>query len=73
VEHLKEVHDKLGTDPINIQLQKEDLKLQDELGTWLANEESQMRQKSRESWMHLGDKNTRFFYSVIKISKLGIT
>ena len=64
-EQLKRVHEKLGNDPINIQLQKEELELQ-EVGTWLTNEASQIRQKSTVSWMHLGDKNTRFFYYVIK-------
>ena len=40
--------------------------MQDDPGKWLANEEDQWRQKSRESWMQLGDKNTKFFYTVVK-------
>ena len=56
------MHNKLGVDPQNIQFQREELDLQEELGTLLANEENQWSQKGRESWMHLGDRNTKFFY-----------
>ena len=63
---LKEVHEELDKDPGNVQFQIEELALQDDLGKWLANEEDQWRQKIRESWMQLGDKNTKFFYSVVK-------
>ena len=45
---LKEVHEELLKDPGNVQFQIEELALQDDLGKWLANEEDQWRQKSRE-------------------------
>ena len=36
------------------------------MGVWLDNEQEQWKQKSRETWMHLGDKkNTMFFYSLV--------
>jgi len=57
----------LDKDLGNVQFQIEELALHDDLGKWMANEEDQRRQKSRESWMHLGDKNTKIFYSVVKV------
>jgi len=66
-EKLAEVHHQLSSDPSNIRLQKEEISLQEQLGDWLAREESQWRQKSREDWLHLGDKNTRFFYSAARV------
>jgi len=64
---LKEVHDNLGTDPSNAQYQREELLLQDEIGKWLSYEEDQWKQNSRETLMHLGDKDAKNFYSVVKI------
>jgi len=70
VEHIRDEHNKahkeLSTNPSNVQLQQEELSLQDELRTWLPHEEDQWKKKSKESWMRLGDKNTKFFYSVVK-------
>ena len=63
---LKVIHDNLGTDPANVFCQKEELHLQDEIGKWLGHQEDQWKQKSRETWMHLGDKNNKFFYSVVE-------
>jgi len=33
---------------------------------WLLLEDSQLRQKSRDEWLHLGDKNTKFFHARMK-------
>jgi len=63
---LKEVHDNLGIDPLNFDLHKVELDLQNELRHWLVNEESQTRQKSRKFWIHQCDKNTKNFYSIVK-------
>jgi len=38
---LKVVHTKLGSNPLNAQLQRDELALQDELGKWQDNEESE--------------------------------
>ena len=38
---LKEGHNKLVDDPTNVQIRREELLLQDKLGTWLAHEEDQ--------------------------------
>ena len=65
-DQLEKVHDIFGSDPMNNQLHEEELELQASLNTWLAHEENQMRQKSWETWLQLGDRNTKFFYSVIK-------
>ena len=32
----------------------------------MAHDESQYRQKSRENWLNLGNKNTKFFYASLK-------
>lgn len=60
------MHIKQEIAPLNAQLQQEELSLQAELGSWLANEENQWQQKSRASWLQLDDKNTKFFYSAVK-------
>jgi len=63
---LEKLHNDMGSDPLNFLFQQEELKLQADLAVWLAYEEKQMKQKSRESWLQLGDRNTKFFYSVVK-------
>ena len=46
-EHLERGDDRMGVDPLNSLLHKEELDLQAELGSWLAHEENQLRQKGR--------------------------
>jgi len=58
---LQSVHTDFN--PMDVTLQQLESNLQKEHGKWLANEEDQMRQKSSESWMFIGDKNTIFFFS----------
>jgi len=45
----------------------EEKTLKKELDKWMRLEEEQLRQKSRETWLKLGDRNTKFFYSAIKV------
>lgn len=56
----------LSWDPNSLQLQMEEISLKKDLEHWLGLEESQLRQKCRELWLNLGDKNSKFFYSSSK-------
>lgn len=42
-----------------------------DLKKWIGIEESVFRQKSRASWLKLGDENNRFFFSVMKSRHAG--
>ena len=66
---LKRTQDSLQIDSNNIQLQQQEQNLKFNLKTWLAHEEEQIRQKSRENWLALGDKNSSFFHSASKIKQ----
>lgn len=63
---LKDLQDSLDIDPLSSVLHIKEKQLKMELEKWLGIEESQLRQKSRELWLNLGDKNTKFFYSSLK-------
>ena len=65
-QNIEKVLNQLSEDPTNVQYQNEELNLQEELGSWLGKKEVQWKQKSTESWMHLGDRNTKFFHSAVK-------
>ena len=43
----------------DIQLQHEEKDLKTELNKWLMHEEAQNRQKSREKWLLMGDRNSK--------------
>jgi len=40
--------------PTSVSLQQEDMRLKTDLNKWLSLEEEQLRQKSRELWLQLG-------------------
>ena len=42
-------------------------KLPADLSFWLGMEEDMLRQKSKKSWMHLGDKSPKIFHSVVNV------
>ena len=57
----------LQADPLSTKLHKQESTLQAALSHWSSLEEGMFRQKSRESCLHLGDKNSKFFHSVVKV------
>ena len=62
-EKLAQVHQSLQLNPCDGDAERKESLIQGELNHWLANKEEEIRQRSRESWLHLGDKNTKFFFT----------
>ena len=60
------VHDAMVINPIDQSLHKEEDALKKDLNIVLAHEESRYRQTSRENWLNLGDRNSKFFHASIK-------
>ena len=65
--HLKDIHKKLNYDLMNPSIHKEESDTQAKLRFWLAKEEEDNRQKSRENWLGPVDKNKNFFYNACKV------
>lgn len=66
---LEQVQTTLQQDPFNTILQNEERDLYSQLKTLSANEEEVLRQKSRVTWVQLGDGNTRYFHSICRERK----
>ncbi|XP_060212118.1 uncharacterized protein LOC132639701 [Lycium barbarum] len=71
--HLKEAQEKLQLDPLNDHLQQEERELSRKFkrSSYLA--EMMLMQRSKATWLKLGDDNTKYFHSVIKQRRLGQT
>ncbi|XP_075083268.1 uncharacterized protein LOC142167018 [Nicotiana tabacum] len=67
---VKQAHTLLQLDPLNAQLQEDEkIKFQTfKQSSYLA--EMFLQQKSKATWIKLGDDNTKYFFSVIKHRKL---
>ena len=63
---LSLVQQQIHLTPMDVQLQEEERKLTSELEYWFGLEESRLKQKSREQWLNLGDKNNKFIYAMTK-------
>lgn len=60
------IHETMANNPTDVSLHNKEEQLKHDLNVCLAHEESQFRQKSRENWLKLGDKNSKFLYSSLK-------
>ena len=63
---LNLLHDAMATNPTAISLHKEENQLNKELNVCLAHDESHLRQKCRENWLKLRDKNSKFYFASLK-------
>jgi hypothetical protein len=59
---LSEEIEKIQAKPSSESNMREEAFIQQELNTWLSKNESMWRQKSRETWLKDGDRNSKFFH-----------
>src|SRR4051812_26103343 len=59
---MSEVEERLQVTPGDISLQNQEYALKKQLIKWLYFQESCAQQKSRQLWISLGDKSTKFFH-----------
>lgn len=55
--------------PDSSSLLNNEISIKNQLNQALINEEIYWAQKARVNWLHLGDKNTKYFQSVTNIKK----
>ncbi|KAM6553278.1 hypothetical protein CsatB_014040 [Cannabis sativa] len=55
--------------PISTDLKREEALIQDQLIISWSKQESMWRQRSRETWLALGDRNTKFFHTATNIRR----
>ncbi|KAH0757185.1 hypothetical protein KY290_020678 [Solanum tuberosum] len=67
---LKQAQVKLQTDPSNIEYQQMESQVYQKFRTSSYLAELFLQQRSKATWIRLGDDNTRYFYSIIKHRKL---
>lgn len=57
------------TNPGNVNLSNEELRIREELGSTIKNEEIPWAHKARVNWLQLGDKNTMYFQTMTNVRK----
>lgn len=67
---LKEVRERLQRDPTNRELQLEEANMYAKFRKSSYMVEVYLQQKSKATWLRLGDENTKYFHSVIKHKRL---
>ncbi|XP_077232395.1 uncharacterized protein LOC143869663 [Tasmannia lanceolata] len=64
--NLDKTQSELAADPCNVILMNKEADLRRDFIRISSLEESLVRQKSRQSWLKLGDSNSKFFYTAMK-------
>ncbi|XP_077215427.1 uncharacterized protein LOC143849980 isoform X3 [Tasmannia lanceolata] len=68
-QNLSDVQDRIARDPCNVGLRSEGKAIQTEYIVLSKHEEQLYHQKSRVSWLNLGDFNTSFFHSAMSMRR----
>ncbi|KAL8098626.1 hypothetical protein AgCh_031406 [Apium graveolens] len=65
-EALAEIQNALSLDPTNVNFNRAERKAIKDLEKIILEEEELLHKKSRVAWLHVGDNNSKFFFSQIK-------
>ncbi|XP_077233610.1 uncharacterized protein LOC143883275 [Tasmannia lanceolata] len=68
-QNLSDAQDRIARDPCNVGLRSEEKTIQAENIVLSTHEEQLYHQKSRVSWLNLGNSNTSFFHSAISMRR----